>query len=400
MSRTRRLIDRCTRDGAALRPVARNEIWADFVRSRTARDLRARFATFPVRDRVRLRAPRPDPDPERQGWLIVLKSPTDEPREKGVILVMYHEGIEAAAAVLDLRALASQWQFVLETSNWGAQDARYLPWIGSDLEVVVMMPRADDFRFVQGLGTNLVPTRVGSGQWVDPSVFTPKPADEPLQWDVAMVASWDPLKRHAVLFDALADLRRRGRDLKTILVGIPAAWTRERVEALVRERGLEDLVTFRERIPHAEVARIVARSGVSVLLSKQEGSNRAVYESFFVGTPAVVYAQHRGIDLDHVNRQTGLLAEDADLADALLRVLESRADFDPAGYAHANLGFANATRTLNAALRECAERAGRRWVRDIAAKRNAPNLFYAAPGAWRTFEADYDGLASALLPLP
>ncbi len=235
---------------------------------------------------------------------------------------------------------------------------------------------------------------------MDPAVFVPKPAGEPFLHDVVMVASWDPLKRHATLFDALAALRARGRRLSTCLIGVPGALTRETIAAMAAARGIGDQVTIHEKIPHAEVARLVARSRVSVLLSKQEGSNRAVYESLFVGTPAIVYAEHKGIDLGHVNARTGRLAADADLADALAAVIDGRDRFDPAAYAREELGYANAARKVNEALRRLALAKGRPWTRDIVGKRNAPNLRYVEPGVYARFAGDYDGLASALLPRP
>jgi glycosyltransferase involved in cell wall biosynthesis len=393
------LIEAATRRAGALVPVADNALRRDFLCSRTARALRAKFGAFPPEHRVRLRYPRADTDPERQGDLVILKAPDDATGEKGVILVMYHEGIEAMAAVFDLGPLARRWQFVLETSNWGAQDGRFLPWIGADVEAVVLAPRADDFAFFARLGTNLVPLRVGSGEWVDPAVFTPKAASEPFLHDVVMVASWDPLKRHTTLFDALAAARAKGRRLSVALIGVPGEWTQAQVRALAAARGLGDELTVHEKIPHAEVARIVGRSRVSVLLSKQEGSNRAVYESLFVGTPAIVYAHHKGIDLGHVNPRTGLLAEDAGLADALIEAIDGRERFDPAVYAREELGYANATRKVDAALRALAAAQGRPWTRDIVAKRNAPNLRYVEPGTHARFADDYRGLEAALLPI-
>ena len=394
------LIEHATRRDGVLLPVRENALRVDFLRSRRARSLRAKFGAFPLEHRVRLRYPSEVEDPERQGDLVILKSPDDTTREKGVILVMYHEGIEAFAAVFDLGALASRWQFVLETSNWGAEDGRFLPWIGADVDALVMAPRAQDFAFFERLGTNLVPIRVGSGEWVDPAIFVPKSANESFLYDVIMVAMWHPLKRHQVLFDAVAALRARGRLLSVGLIGVPGVWTRATIAAMAAERGLTGQVTFHERIPHSEVARLVARSRVSVLLSKQEGSNRAIYESLFVGTPAVVYADHKGIDLAHVNARSGRLAADADLADALVAVIDGRDRFDPAAYAREELGYANAARKVNEALRRVALAKDRPWTRDIVGKRNAPNLRYVELGIYARFAKDYEGLAAALLPPP
>jgi glycosyltransferase involved in cell wall biosynthesis len=226
----------------------------------------------------------------------------------------------------------------------------------------------------------------------------PKPPNEPFLFDVVMVASWDSLKRHTTLFDAVALHRARGRRLTLALVGVPGRWTQRKIRELAVQRGLADQVTIYERIAHAEVARIVARSRVSVLLSRQEGSNRAFYESLFVGTPMIVYAQHKGIDLDHVNPQTGILAEDTELADVLVAVIDGRDRFDPASYARKELGYANATRKVNDALKELALKNGHPWTRDIVGKRNAPGLRYVEPGIYARFAADYEALAAALLP--
>ncbi len=39
------------------------------------------------------------------------------------------------------------------------------------------------------------------------------------------------------------------------------------------------------------------------------------------------------------------------------------------------------------------------WTRDIAAKKNAPNLRYAAAGVHEYFAAEYERLSEFLLPL-
>jgi glycosyltransferase involved in cell wall biosynthesis len=399
----RRWIDADTREAGGLAPIARNRLRLEFVRSAGARALRAKFAAFPPDDRVRLRYPREVDDPGRQGDVMVLKTPDvasdGTVREKGVLLVMYHEAIEAFAACFDLPALAARWQLVLETSTWGTREWRLLPYLGRDLDVVVMAPREEDFAFLAAWGTNLVPLRVGSADWVDPAVFQAKPAGEPYAHDVIMVASWDPLKRHATLLDALASARASGRRLDALLVGVPAVWTRADIEAAVAARGLTDQVTILEKIAHAEVARWTARSRCAVLLSKQEGSSRILGESLLCGTPVVVTAGQVGIDRAHVNAQTGAFATDDALPYVLVDVVDHRDRYDPAAYARATIGYANATRKLNDACRALAVARGLAWTRDAVAKRNAPNLRYVDAGVAVGLEAAFASLREALLPV-
>jgi glycosyltransferase involved in cell wall biosynthesis len=401
VERVMRLVRECCYDARGqLLPASQNRLRLDYVRSERARALRRRYGSFPPEHRVRMRFPREDPDPERQGDLIVLKPFDPSTGERGVLMVMYGEGIQAFAAVYDVAALASQYSIVLETSGWGYQEAHFFLYMGSDLEVLVESPRREDFDFIKSLGANLSPVRVGSGEWVDPSTFRPREKNRPAEFDAVMVASWDPLKRHELLFRALAKIKReRGRGLRLALVGYAMGWPRSRVEALLRRYGIESDCRIFERVAHAEVARIVADSKVSLLLSKQEGSNRSVYESMFCDTPVIVYKHHRGINLDHVNQRTGLLADDDELAAAVARVVDRPEEFDPRQWALENIGYENATRAVNESLRASERARGRAWTRDIVAKKNAPNLRYAEPGLYKSFETEYERLSRYLLPL-
>jgi glycosyltransferase involved in cell wall biosynthesis len=214
-----------------------------------------------------------------------------------------------------------------------------------------------------------------------------------------MVSAWGPVKRHEELFRTLAKLRAHGRTLRVALIGYPSTWTREHIEGLLRKHGVEECCTIYEAIPHEEVARIVADSRAYVLLSRREGANRALYEALFCDTPAIVYSGHRGVNIDHITDEVGVLFEDGKLDDAVLRILDGPQTFRPRAWALANTGWENSTRTLNQALRGMAARQGEPWTRDIAPKKMAPNLRYAIPGLHREFAGEYERLGAYLLPV-
>lgn len=388
----------CFRDGELL-PAAQNHLRLEFIRSTKARELRELYGSFLPAHRVRLRFPN-DEDPERQGDLIVLKPYDPTTGERGVLMLMYSGAVTATAAVFDLGALASKYMFVLEPSSWGYQDARFLLYLGSDLDVLIQSPRLADFEFVESLHTNLIPSRVGAGEWVDPTTFRPREPGEKARYDVVMVSAWDPLKRHETFFRAAAQLKReRGRALRFALIGYDMGWTREPIENLIKQYQLEGDCDIYEMIPHEEVASIVADSKVSLLLSHREGANRAIYESMFCDAPVIVYRHQCGVNLDHVNARTGLLADEDELANTINYVLNHSEDFDPRAWALENAGYQNATRKINAALSEMARRRGLPWTRDIVAKKSAPNLRYAEVGRYKEFEDEYERLRAYLLPL-
>lgn len=390
--------ENCYSDGRLL-SASENRLRLEFTRSARARQQRKLYGSVPPEHRVRLRFPNDD-DPERQGDLIVLKPYDEATGERGVLMLMYSEAVLAMVAMYDLGALASRYMFVLEPSSWGYQDVRFLFYLGSDLDVLIQSPRRADFEFVECLQTNLVPTAVGAGEWVDPDVFRPREPGQEAKYDVAMVSAWDPLKRHEVFFRAAARRKQNGeRTLRFALIGYQMGWTREPIEKLLRQYGLERDCEIYEMIPHAQVARIVADSKVSLLLSQREGANRGIYESMFCGTPIIVYRQQCGVNLDHVNRRTGLLADDGELGAAIDYALEHPAEFDPRQWALEHAGYRNATQTINAALRQMSERRGLAWTKDIVAKKSAPELRYAEAGLYRQFAAEYESLRDFLLPL-
>src|SRR5258708_13245662 len=161
--------ENCYRDGELL-PAAENRMRLEFVQSDKAREIRRLYGAFPLEHRLRLRYPN-DNDPERQGDLIVLKPYDPATGERGVLMLMYSEAVLAMAAMYDLAALASQYMFVLEPSSWGYQDARFLLYLGSDLDLLIQSPRYADFEFIDHLQTNLLAVRVGAAEWVDPPIF-------------------------------------------------------------------------------------------------------------------------------------------------------------------------------------------------------------------------------------
>jgi glycosyltransferase involved in cell wall biosynthesis len=397
-ARLNQLIHENCYSGDELLPAAENRLRLEFIHSEEAIGVRRRYGSLAPEHRVRLRDPNDD-DSERQGNLMILKPYEPTTGERGVLMIKYSETILAMAAMFDLSALASRYMIVVEPSFWGYQDARFLLYLGADLDVLVQSPRQADFEFIENLRTNLVPIRVGAGEWGDPDVFRPRAVDREPAFDVVMVAAWDPLKRHEVFFRAAAHLKQdRGRRLRIALIGYDLSWTREPIQQLLREYDLERQCTIFEDVPHAEVARVVAHSRVSLLLSQREGANKAIYESMLCGTPIIVYRHQRGINLSHVNAHTGLFANDDELADAVAYVLDHPRAFDPRGWALENVGYAHATRKINAALLEMTRRRGAPWTSDVVAKKNAPELRYAEPGVYKQFEEEYQELHKFLLP--
>jgi glycosyltransferase involved in cell wall biosynthesis len=376
--------------------ITANRFLQAFASSVEARVIRDEFAQFPLPDRLRLRFPRPGRDPERQGDLIVLKAPSPTTPERGVILIKYTEAIRRFAAVYDIAAMAPKYQVVLEPSSWGYQDDTFLMFIGSDVDAVVMSPWSEDFRFIESLQSNLKPVTIGAGDWVDPLTFSPKVGGVRL-FDLVVVSSWSPVKRHRVLFDALKRLQRMGHELKVALIGYPQDWSKDDIAALASARGVAHMCTFFDSLSHPEVAEVVSNSRLYVLLSLREGANKALYESLFCDTPVLVYRRHRGVNVSIVEPNLGMLVDnDVSLPQTILDALALAPSLQPRRWAEENTGYPVTTQRLNGVLRDLSERRGTPWVTDIVEKKNAPELRYVRAGAHKEFEASYSDLQQFL----
>lgn len=350
-----------------------NRVLDSFVRSPEAAGIRRLFDGFGRDNMVRMRYPKKNDDPERQGDLMVLK-PWVAPAEKGILFVQYDEGVKRFAALFDIVRLARDYRFVIEPSTCGYQNPMFFLCFGIPTEVILESQYEKDFRYINSLGHNLMPIRLGAGDWADPINFVDSVDDEK-KYDLVMIANWLKWKRHALLFSAIAQLR--GDLNRVAVVGYPIdGRTVDDVREECRKYGVEDLVEFHNRIPHSEVSAIIRKSKVGILLSREEGANRGIYECFFSGVPVILTDSNRGVNREHLNQQTGMLASDKELPQIIRTMVRSYQTYRTRSWAESNTGYINSTKLLNNFFREIALSQGEQWTQNIFAKHNSPHARY------------------------
>jgi hypothetical protein len=110
--------------------------------------------------------------------------------------------------------------------------------------------------------------------------------------------------------------------------------------------------------------------------------------------PAIVYERSIGGARSRINRATGILSSDEDLADRIVYMLDHYSEFTPRAWALEHTGSAIATSVLNETLRSVVTSAGGRYSEPIVQKTNSPNLAYKEPGIRARFHADYEFVLS------
>lgn len=191
---------------------------------------------------------------------------------------------------------------------WGAETVR-----GASALFHVGEHEADDFLAAGGSARRLIqmplPLELPAGG----------DAGTPADPTIAFVGRLHPIKRIDVLIRALAIVADEIPRARLDVVG-PGDRYREQLQALARELGIGEAVSFHGFVDNDEKLRVLRRAHVSALLSRSEGLPIAPLEAMACGTPVVL---SRGCHLDEADGVAGLVVGDGPdaAAAALVQIL-------------------------------------------------------------------------------
>lgn len=306
--------------------------------------------------------------------IIVLKPAMED--EKGVLLLKYMARFDLFISLFDLDKVMNDYYIVLEPCWAGYCDASILMFISSTNEVIVQCPEKEDFDFVRGLQSNLMPIMLGASDWVDVDLFSGEVENTSKNYDLVMVANWGRHKNHRRLFQALPYVKHK--PISVLLIGFDSGGRIQKdIAAEMQQYDLQNVrVELKQDLPAYEVAAYLRKSKCFILLSEKEGSNKAIVEALFSNVPAIVYEQFVGGAINKVNAQTGILTSFDDLAAKIDYMMVNYQNFSPREWALKHSGSRNATSTLNLLLKSVVQSKGEKWSTDIVEKVNNPNLAY------------------------
>jgi glycosyltransferase involved in cell wall biosynthesis len=308
---------------------------------------------------------------------LVLKAPRNPGQkdcEKGVLLIKIGALLKYFYEIVDLDSLLRDYTLVLEDvwSIYAKPEILFLTKF-SDHEIFMMTPDQRDYSFLNRMALNLVPIRIGSCSWANPSVFYPI-RDQKKEFDAVMISGWQMYKRHHVMFRAVKKIR--DPSLRVALIGRSFTGDRREIESLADFYGVKDNIEIIENLEQTAVNRVLNRSKVNVVLSLQEGGNRGLFEGFFSGTPGIALRKNIGICKEYFNQRTGRLVHERNLWRELMHFREKWADYDPAHWARNNISPEISTARINDSLKRAAENRSEAWTTDLVAKCNSPNMAY------------------------
>lgn len=117
---------------------------------------------------------------------------------------------------------------------------------------------------------------------IDPAVFNAASRRLPEgKFVITSTRNFEDVYNHPHLINALALVRDKIPNLEVNLIGTGSK--REGVERLVKEKKLDDIVTFHGRIPQPEIARMLNASHLFVTVSLSDGNNISLNEAMACG---------------------------------------------------------------------------------------------------------------------
>lgn len=238
--------------------------------------------------------------------------------------------------------------------------------------VYSMISHAEELEDIRKMSPNYRTVELYASNWVEPNKFEPLPFEQ-RDIDIIMVASFGKVKRHHVLFEALATMPRK---VNVTIVGQDQdGRTAEDIVRLAKAYGVDDQIRIVSNATYPVVSATLARAKISVLFSVNEGSSVIVTESLFAGTPmGLLERAHIGSRV-FINEQTGRLFKERNLGQQLLEFLDSAPRMTPREWAVQNgLDCYSSGQRLNAALKTGATLDGAEWTHDIVTPCWAPDV--------------------------
>ena len=261
---------------------------------------------------------------------------------KGILVITFTRTSSFYYRHIDFRRLANEYHVFLEPSWMGYCDPDILFWALSSAPVFVEASEIRDRQFLATLNRNLIAVDFGASDWVDERIFQPLPNVRKI-YDVTYVANRGAYKRPHVFFRAVKKAVAKNSQFRAAFVCASWGGSRDTIRDLIEHYGLGDNLVLLESLSTEEVNTVLNQSKLCVLLSRKEGSNRSLFEAMFANTPALVLSENVGVNKSYFNAETGVVADEADLAEAIVSVSGRYFEFRPRQWAMQNIS-AHATR--------------------------------------------------------
>lgn len=318
--------------------------------------------------------------------ILVLKLPefyNDKIVEKGAIVVKFSESFSFIFKRLDVVSFSEYFNIILEPSSVGYSLPEILVWCKlTPNKVFIMAPYSDDYDFILGLESNLVPLRLGPSDWVNTNVFF-KVHNEPKKYDAVYIANFNPIKRVERFIKAVSRIQKERPSFHAALVLASHGDKKNEIKNFIKYFENKVNIDYLPPISQSQLNILFNRSKVNMLISLREGSNKGLAEGLFSGTPALLIEENAGGNHVHMNSFTGRVVKDSELESAMIWLADNYDKLSPDSWVLDNMSPQISAAKLSDVLKKHELKQGRNWERNLVPKVNSPELSYVnADNEW------------------
>jgi len=272
------------------------------------------------------------------GRSIVLKKPlkiNGLTVEKGIMLIKFSETFSLYLRHVDCENLMQEFHVILEPSWTGHAIEQILGWCQYKEKVYIQCADKPDFDFIHSLQSNLVPLRMGSGEFVDYRIFQPLTNEK--KYDLVCVANGLVYKRVYAYFKLVKGLKSKNNNVRAALVCANRGPLLHVIEQLIDLMGLSNSIDYFTELTQKELNRVIEQSKINILMSYREGSNRVLFEAIFSDTPSVIVDKNIGIRKECFTEDSGMVAREAFLVQDIEALLARTSSMKPRTWALQNI---------------------------------------------------------------
>jgi len=262
-----------------------------------------------------------DPNRFLKYMAIIQYSPTND--EKGVLTIAYNYAIPSFMLLFDYEKVMERYHLVLEPSTARFLMPEVLICDNLKYPVYVQTGEPRDAEFLNRYSKSLLPIPIAANWWLNTEIFNEgTPVEKDI--DIIMVSSFNKLKRHKVLFNALNKLNLKGVKLNAVLIGYSGGeYSKNDIEKMALGYGVLEQIIIVENIGPEEIVQYYRRSKVNILLSKREGSSRIIIEGLHCGVPILLREGFNfGYKYPFITNESGMYFKDARLDESLISLIK------------------------------------------------------------------------------
>ncbi|WP_448701632.1 glycosyltransferase [Mucilaginibacter sp. AW1-3] len=138
---------------------------------------------------------------------------------------------------------------------------------------------------------------------VDVSLFGPGGRERDI--DILGAGALIPLKQYDIFIDVVKFLKEFMPDIHAVICG--KGPEKERLLTIIKQNKLENNITLRDEVPHAEVLSLMQRSKVFLHTSSYEGFGAVLLEALYAGAQVVSFVKPMDAHIEHHHRVNNMI---------------------------------------------------------------------------------------------